>query len=279
MMRQPLWIALLSISFFIPQSQALELDKELPESLGKWYKPENKRQVWLHTMFGMRREMQAVEEYLDQKDLTGIKKWSDGLIKHYRKLPVMVPEWEELVDLDAIDSIASAVQGSDFSGIRFNLRQLQKTCRSCHKKYRVLATLQYRTADFSELIISSDDKDYKYLRFMKIISRSLNRVRIAAEDEHWAVASDASKQFQLELGMLGKNCVTCHKDKEPYERILGASTLQAIKQMDDAIIEKNIKSVKMSLGEAAVKVCARCHGVHRTVSDIRGQLLDMDMGH
>jgi cytochrome c553 len=46
--------------------------------------------------------------------------------------------------------------------------------------------------------------------------------------------------------------------------------------MDAAIAEKNIRSVKMSLGETAVKVCARCHGVHRTASDIRGQLFVQD---
>ena len=272
MIRQQLWIALLSLSFFIPQSQAIELDKELPESLGKWYKPENKRQVWLHTMFGMRRELQAVEEYIEQKDVTGINKWSDRLITHYRKLPIMVPEWEEHVDLNIVDALEQAVQKKELSSIRFNLRKLQKKCRSCHQKYRVLASLKYRSADFSALTIHSESKDYKYPRFMKIISRSLNRIRIAAEDEHWAAAADASKQFQLELGMLGENCASCHKDKEPYERILGSSTSHSIDQMDEAITEQNIRSVKMTLGETAVKVCALCHGVHRTLTDIRGQL-------
>ncbi|MBT3204023.1 MAG: hypothetical protein HOM14_16310 [Gammaproteobacteria bacterium] len=276
MIRSHLWIALLSISFFIPQSQAIELDGTLPDSLSKWYKPENKRQVWLHTMFGMRRELQAVEEYVDQKDVSGINKWSERLISHYRKLPVMVPEWEEYVDLDAVDALEQAVKSSEFKSIRFNLRQLQKTCRSCHKENRILATLQYRSPDFSSMVVTSEGKERKYPRFMKTISRTLNRVRIAAEDEHWSTASDASAQFQQELKTLAKNCASCHKDDEPVERILGESTKHSIDQMDAAIAEKNIRSVKMSLGETAVKVCARCHGVHRTASDIRGQLFVQD---
>ncbi len=276
MIRLQLWVALLSISFFIPHLQAVEPNGTLPESLSKWYKPENKRQVWLHTMFGMRRELQAVEEYVDQQDVTGINKWSERLITHYRKLPKMVPEWEEYVNLDAVDALELAVKNSEFKSIRYNLRQLQKTCRSCHKENRILATLKYRSPDFSSLIIKSDDKEHKYPRFMKIISRSLNRIRIAAEDEHWSKASTASTQFQQELKMLGNNCASCHKDDEPVERILGASTNHAIEEMDAAIAEKNIRSVKMSLGEAAVKVCARCHGVHRTVADIRDQLLSQD---
>ncbi|MCP4076950.1 MAG: cytochrome c [Gammaproteobacteria bacterium] len=276
MIRLQLWVALLSISFFIPHLQAKELDGVLPDSLSKWYKPENKRQVWLHTMFGMRRELQAVEEYVDQKDINGINKWSERLVTHYRKLPVMVPEWKEYVDLDAVDALDQAVKNSEFKSIRYNLRQLQKTCRSCHKKNRILATLRYRSPDFSSLIITGEDKEHKYPRFMKTISRSLNRIRIAAEDEHWSVASDASNQFQQELKMLGNNCASCHKDDEPVERILGASTKHSIDEMDAAIVEKNIRSVKMSLGETAVKVCARCHGVHRTAADIRNQLLAED---
>jgi len=269
-----LWIVLLSITIFIPPLQAVEINNELPESLSQWYKPHNKRQVWLHTMFGMRRELQAVEEYVDQKDLKGINKWSERLISHYRRLPEMVPEWEELVDVEVIEALEQAVKKRDFSDIRFNIRRLQKKCRSCHTKYRVLASMRYRSADFSTQTIGNGEKDYKYTRFMKMISRSLNRVRIAAEDDHWSVASEASKQFQQELDMLGKSCKSCHKDNEPYERILGSSTLKSIQQMDVGIGEKNIKAVKINLGETAVKVCARCHGVHRSLSDIRTQLFE-----
>ena len=272
-------ITLLSILFFTPQSLAIEVDNELPDSLGKWYKPENKRQVWLHTMFGMRREIQAVEEYVNQKNIDGINKWSERLITHYRKLPKMVPEWEDRLGMNVIDALEESVKNQELSSIRFNTRQLQKQCRSCHKKYRVLASLRYRSANFSELIISNQHKDYKYARFMKILSRSLNRIRIAAEDEYWLVASEASKKFQLELVMLGKNCVSCHKDDEPFQRVLGLSTQQAIKQMDAGIADQDTKAVKMSLGETAVKVCARCHAVHRTVSDIQRLLLTKDSEH
>ncbi len=37
-------------------------------SLEKWYKPANKRQVWLHTMFRLRREMQAIADYAENSD-------------------------------------------------------------------------------------------------------------------------------------------------------------------------------------------------------------------
>ncbi len=42
--------------------------KTPPAELAQWYKPENKRQVWLHNMFKLRREMQAVQFYATEKD-------------------------------------------------------------------------------------------------------------------------------------------------------------------------------------------------------------------
>ncbi|MCK5263299.1 MAG: hypothetical protein KAJ92_06405, partial [Gammaproteobacteria bacterium] len=66
-----------------------------PASLEKWYKPANKRQVWLHTMFKLRREMQAISEYAKLNDQPGMAKWIARLEKDYNKIADMVPEWEK----------------------------------------------------------------------------------------------------------------------------------------------------------------------------------------
>ncbi len=63
-----------------------------PASLEQWYKPANKRQVWLHTMFRLRREMQAISEYAEQNDQAGMDKWIQRLEKDYIKIADMVPE-------------------------------------------------------------------------------------------------------------------------------------------------------------------------------------------
>ena len=52
------------------------LIKTPPASLAQWYKPENKRQVWLHNMFKLRREMQAVRLYADNKEDNHLQKWT-----------------------------------------------------------------------------------------------------------------------------------------------------------------------------------------------------------
>ncbi len=52
-----------------------------PQSLGRWYRPANKRQAWLHTMFGLRREMLAVSDYLALEDQPHAGKWVERLAK------------------------------------------------------------------------------------------------------------------------------------------------------------------------------------------------------
>ena len=61
-------ILLVAAGLVFKHQDKAKLIKTPPIELAKWYKPENKRQVWLHTMFKLRREMQAVEFYAQQQD-------------------------------------------------------------------------------------------------------------------------------------------------------------------------------------------------------------------
>ena len=259
------------------QVNAGEFSAQLPESLGKWYKPENKRQVWLHTMFGMRRELQAVQEYADEGDMTGIRKWSARLIKHYRSLPEMVPEWSEEVELDTASDLEKSVEQEDLAAIKSAARRLGRSCRGCHSDYRLLARLRYRTASFKGLEINDNGKVRKLSGFKKELIRTLNRIKISAVDSRWEKASSAVDSFMLKLDSLASTCSSCHEAEEPAERILGSATQAGLTQLKNAVDNNNLKQTGLSLGTTAVEVCARCHGVHRSLSEIQGQLFSRDM--
>ncbi len=77
--------------FYIHQDRVIVLKKP-PASIAQWYKPQNKRQVWLHTMFKLRREMQAVEIYAKIQDAEKLQKWAAKLNQDYHKIAKMVPE-------------------------------------------------------------------------------------------------------------------------------------------------------------------------------------------
>ena len=76
-------ILLLVIGVTYKHQDKVNLVKTPPTVLAKWYKPENKRQVWLHNMFKLRREMQAVKFYAQNQDAELMNKWALQLNEHY----------------------------------------------------------------------------------------------------------------------------------------------------------------------------------------------------
>ncbi|MEW8692418.1 MAG: cytochrome c [Candidatus Thiodiazotropha endolucinida] len=247
----------------------------LPDSLSQWYKPENKRQVWLHTMFALRRELQAIDEYAAEQDLMLTKKWSNKFVQHFRKLPEMVPEWRDEVELDEAARLETAARSGDFKTVTSAVSRLQRNCRNCHREYRVLAALRYRSPDFSHIEIADEQGILKdYGTYMDALSRTVNRIKIASEDKQWARAAKASQQLRGQLYRLGESCESCHKDELPRLRILGDASSRTLDELDEALTRQQPKSTGKKLGEAAVIICARCHGVHRTLGDTRSFLFD-----
>lgn len=246
---------------------------EVPDSLAEWYKPENKRQVWLHTMFAMRRELQAVREYTELQDAERLRKWTERLAQHYRNIPEMVPEWEDEVDLVTLERLELAAGEGDFKETAAAAKRLGRTCRSCHNEFRALVAARYRGPNFGGFKIQdSSGSEQEYGDHMKGLSRTLNRVKIASEDERWEVASRALSSLRMELGRLGETCSVCHEDDAPRERILGAEAQASLDEIAAGVHAKEPKQVGRYLGQAAVQVCARCHGVHRILSDLTERL-------
>jgi len=239
-----------------------------PSSLAQWYKPANKRQVWLHTMFKLRREMQAVKEYALQKDATGTKKWGERLVKSYRKIPKMVPEWQNKARLDWADALESAAQQGNYKQVLRAHKKLRESCNLCHQDFQTLAAALYRAPDFSTHQITLQNKAIHYGKFMELLTATVNRIKIATEDQHPQVAMRSLKQLKTQLQALGTNCQKCHQDEAPKERILGANTQEILKKLEESIQNNQPKQTGRFLGEAAVAICARCHGVHRTLSDL-----------
>ncbi len=244
----------------------------LPDSLAQWYKPQNKRQVFLHTMFALRRELQAVREYARDRDLQRVRSWTSKLDGHYRKIGEMVPEWKKRLDIDLLDDLNTVVASGDFARIDAAARQLGESCGSCHEDYQALAALKYRTPDFSHIELIEGQADSRYPAFMKTLSLTVNRIRIAAEDGRWQAAGEAGYRLEDQLGLLSHSCIQCHQERDPYERILGGKTRKAFTDLQRAIAREDLKQLRMSLGEAAVLACARCHSVHKLGSDLKKRL-------
>ena len=271
------WLLLIGLLALCQPSFATEEMRlaALPDSLGQWYKPQNKRQVWLHTMFSLRRELQAIEEYTDMQEADRVRKWSDRFVKHLRSIPEMVPEWQDAVEWGEVDRLEQAVSAGDLATVPGSLDRIQRDCRSCHREYRVLAALRYRSPDFTTVTVDDGRGGrVEFANHMETLSLTLNRIKIASEDDRWSQAAKAAAALRAELTRMASTCDTCHQDQAPKERILGEASQALLDGLDTALAHRQLRETGLKLGEAAVTVCARCHATHRTLSEMKQLLFD-----
>ncbi len=243
-----------------------------PESLAQWYKPTAKRHVWLHNMFKLRRELQAVKTYSAAKDQQHTQKWTDLLVAHYRKIKDMVPEWEDELDLSSADKLAAAASAGDFDKVDKTLKKLGHSCNSCHREYRAVAAALYRTPDYSKIqvIHAATGKPANFRDYMIHLQELVNGVIINMQDDNMQAASATAKQLEQDLEQLKPSCNSCHKNEAAVEYYLGEATRASMKKLSDALQAGDKKLAGRAVGETALNACAHCHGVHRALYDLTG---------
>jgi len=246
-----------------------------PAALEKWYKPGNKRQVWLHTMFRLRREMQAIGEYAKENNKPAMKKWIKRLDKDYNKIADMVPEWEKEIKPRLLSDLKIYAKKGDTLRVAKTLKMIKRTCKDCHESYQPVVTAIYRSPSYDDLKVKSlEGTSHSFNDNMKELSRLVNRILIALDDGNKSTALQAHLNLKKQLHNLGDSCSSCHKkDAYPKERILGKDTLKKIDSLETSIGKWQVKESKELMGKLAVTVCARCHNTHRIVSDLRKTLL------
>lgn len=266
-------LILLSLSHFIAADE-IKLEQP-PLSLAQWYKPLNTRQVWLHTMFRLRREMQAVKSYADAGDRVLTNKWARRLTENYRKIAEMVPEWQDELELEWANKLESAAEKGDFEMITLAQKKLNHSCTSCHDDFRAQTALFYRVPDYASISIKmASGKEVDYPEIMRQLTRSINQVKIAMEDDRWQQAENAITQLGIELKELKKSCAQCHKEPDQERHILGDESQKLLLQIKQLIQQKAHKKGARLLGKSAVVICADCHGIHRFAGDIRKRLVN-----
>lgn len=272
-------MSFISISLFTVNVNATDVKenntitlKLPPKALSQWYKPENKRQVWLHTMFRLRREMLAMRDYAELGQQKDLEKWSQKFIKDYQSIGEMIPQWQEHLYLEQINKLETAVKERAYTSIPVILKKIDKSCMHCHDDFQTIATLLYRSADFSQQKVQQKDKTLDYDESMEQLSDSINRINIAIKDSYFEKAENLILPLEQQLKQLSDGCNDCHsKDNVIMERIIGASQ-QLLPELSEQLKLEDKKQSGRKLGEFAVKVCARCHAVHRLSSDLKQQL-------
>lgn len=270
------FILTLSITIVLSPTFASE-DREVniikpPSSIEQWYKPTNKRQAWLHTMFRLRREMQAMGEYAAFGDKERLIEWSEKFVKDYHSIGEMVPEWADELEVELVERLQAAAKSGDFEGLGALQTKIGKSCGGCHKEYRAVTAALYRGANFDEVVVEDGEtmEELKYKKFMGSLIGAMNRINIALVDSRFEVAEAAHEQMSQRLDDLAGSCGTCHKTDRQRDYLMGEENMARVQKLGELIKAKDIKEGQRALGSVAVEICATCHGIHRTLADLRG---------
>jgi len=259
---QCLLIAAAGAVIYIHRDRVI-LIKKPPASLAQWYRPENKRQVWLHNMFKLRREMQAARFYSDNEDAEHLQKWVARLSEHYLKIGEMVPEWSSRLDRNTIARLQAGTESGSYQEVSSALDQLAESCSACHNDYRATTAVLYRAPDFSSLEFDSR---------MQALSTQVNQIKIASEDGMKRIALSSLAELKQGLDKLGETCSGCHKkEQQPYP---GKKIGRALATLEQRLAGGTPREQGQALGELAVLACAHCHGTHRLAYDSRKLMSD-----
>jgi len=243
-----------------------------PLSIEQWYKPANKRQVWLHTMFRLRREIQAMDEYAAFKDRERLANWSEKFVKDYKSIGEMVPEWADVLEVEWANRLLNAAKKGDFDGVGTAQRKIGKSCSGCHKEYRAVTAALYRGADFSEVVVEDGEtmEERSFKKSMVGLSSAMNRIKIAITDNRFDVAHSSHELMTQRLEDLSSSCSACHKTDRQKEYLMGEENMAKVNKLGELIKVKDTKESQRTLGSVAVEICATCHSIHRTLSDLSG---------
>lgn len=247
-----------------------------PKSLAQWYKPHNKRQVWLHTMFRLRQALQAVEHYAERNDKARLIHWATELQQTYARLPQMVPEWEEQTRQPLAGAVLDAARREDRAALNDSLGKLARKCEGCHREWKGVVTALYRSPDYTEVRVAAAEGESAtdFLEAMERLADTLNALKTAREDGELAEARDATGRLGRQLAQLGTSCAACHDEPASRERVLGTATFKSLQDLEGALNEPHDpKASGHHLGTVGFTVCGRCHSIHRTLSDLRTRLL------
>gem|GEM_PF-113716 len=232
--------------------------KTPPKDLAKWYKPENKRQVWLHNMFKLRREMQAVKFYAEQKDDKHLEKWALSLNEHYLKIADMVPSWGKKLDRVTLTNLQTHAANQNYAGVLTSVNTLQDNCDTCHTDYQAITALTYRAPDFSGIEVNPTVPFHAH---MQTLTEQVNQIKIASSDGMSELALSSLADLKLGMSELGQVCTDCHKkDRKDYPNEEMNKTLVSL---EESLKTGTLKEQGRHLGTLAVIACARCHGTHR----------------
>ena len=271
------WL-LFAILIYLHQDR-VRLVKLPPQSLAQWYQPENERHVWLHTMFNLRRDMQAIEQIFDQagaeqalqvateEQREKLAEWVNRFADDYQKIAEMVPEWKHRLDQKAVQNLKTAQASDQYDEVAVVLESLQVSCNDCHRQFRSVTAALYRTPNFDHIRINANEP---LSDSMKSLNTTVNQIKLAIRVGEQELSLAALGELRHGIDAIGEVCSNCHeKMPKTYPE---AGLESALNELQASLESDDMRQQGRDLGTVAVMACAQCHGTHRIAYDIKQML-------
>ena len=250
-----------------------------PPSMDKFYSERGKTSEWIEQMRQISKAFGATFISKDQK------KWGEAL-KHaqdfgsaYQKAAEMIPEWEDLFDLEASQLFVASIQSQDIEKIEHFSTKVKKTCGQCHRKHNVSVWTRYHWPSTKTIKVLDpiDDQEVGYDQFMQRLSFSFKSIEILFEQEKYNESWKAIDNFSKRLRSLRSVCSKCHvtewtkNSTTVKDYFVGEDMLDALQE-----IKKNLASgtpdpklFKKKIEHISMKSCKMCHLIHQPAAIIQ----------
>ncbi len=274
----------LLVAMLIHQHQdRVRLVKLPPQSLAQWYQPENERHVWLHTMFNLRRDMQAIEQVVEEvrgqvvpgkvpqmvadKLADNLAEWVNRFTEDYQKIAEMVPEWKHRLDQKSVRDLQTAQVSNQYDEVAVALKSLQASCNDCHHQFRSVTAALYRAPNFEHIRINEGES---LSDSMTSLNTTVNQIKLAIRAGEQEPSLAALGELRIGIDAVGEVCSNCHEKMPKTYPDRGLES--ALDELQVSLESDDMRQQGRDLGTVAVMACAQCHGTHRIAYDTK-QLL------
>ena len=179
----------------------------------------------------------------------------------------MVPEWEEYFDLKATKAFVAAVKSRNPEEIGKASGPVGKTCDKCHSDNQAAVWTKFHWPSVENMKIEDpiEEKEYKYGKYMGLISKSFKGVTVNFGDGKKALALKASKVFKKRYMEMKTTCSKCHTNAAVKQFFVGDPVAKAFDDMTKELAadKPNPGTVWKNVGIIGKLGCKKCHLTHR----------------
>ena len=250
-----------------------------PPSMDKFYSERGKTSEWIEQMRQISKTLGATFVSIDKKNWGEALKNAQAFSSTYQKAAKMVPEWEDLFDLEASELFIASIQSQDTKKIKQFSTKVKKTCTQCHRKNNISVWVRYHWPSTKTIKVLDpiDEQELGYDRFMHRLSSSFKNIEILFGQEKYNESWKAIDIFAKRLRGLRSVCSKCHvtewtkNSTSVKDFFAGEDMIDALQEIKKTFASgtPDTKLFQKKMEYISEQSCKMCHLIHQPAAIIQ----------